>query len=164
MCKQKINEMTIEAFCGSKMATTLKQQDGPPEEEEKLLWNDAPMGRKKALEGAEMMLGKDKVLMCPYCFDVLGSKDDANSSTVTCSFCGKRFCSRCLAKAGPIMMHGNHYHRLNCDLYNEYKGEEQANPKCEECVKNGNKLCARPADLVNGDFPADEAPSAKAGS
>ncbi len=96
------------------------------------------------------------MMMCPYCFQVLGEKPESGN-TASCLYCGKNFCVGCLAKLGPIFGHGPHYHRKSCPLYVENAGTDVVSPTCDECTRL-KKVCPRPGELVDGDFPEDELP------
>ena len=71
--------------------------------------------------------------------------------------CKSGLCYFCAAFSSPIINHGNHFHRPQCNFYMDYKDDEDKYcEKCQQCRK-GNKLCKRPKDLrVRGRVAPDE--------
>mmetsp|Transcript_1853 Transcript_1853/g.1770 ORF Transcript_1853/g.1770 Transcript_1853/m.1770 type:complete len:136 (-) Transcript_1853:265-672(-) len=58
---------------------------------------------------------KMKLRMCPYCGDVVNK--DESCEHVTCYKCKKDFNFCCGSKRSPSLIHGIHYHRECCFLY-----------------------------------------------
>lgn len=81
---------------------------------------------------------------CPQCKSPF-IKDD-KCEHVKCATCGTEFCFMCSCNRAPTLIHGNHYHRPQCNFYAEYRGEDEEQDDCGECAKRGT-LCEQPKNL-----------------
>ena len=88
------------------------------------------------------------VTQCPSC-RIPYLKQSSTCTHVDClnPSCKASFCFKCACIRSPTLVHGNHYHRPQCQDYNDYNGnEDEFNPACLQCQKGG-ELCSRPKAL-----------------
>ena len=95
------------------------------------------------------------VMPCPYCL-ALFSKDE-ECDHVECYNCKNDFCFKCSCKRKPTLIHGNHYHRPDCEHHTPYDKEDIYEEDCDECKEKGEGvICARPNNLEESDIPESE--------
>ncbi len=98
-----------------------------------------------------MISGLVQISICPYC-GAPGIKDEG-CDHVICYNCKNDFCYSCSCKRGPILAHGNHYHRVGCKHYAQFENDE-FKKDCAECIKAG-EVCKRPTSLIEGRIPPE---------
>ncbi|CAG9311100.1 unnamed protein product [Blepharisma stoltei] len=89
----------------------------------------------------------ESVSECPGCHYPYLKDNACDHVKCTQPDCGIEFCFRCSCIRAPTLVHGNHYHRPECNFHAEYNGEDVYSPdKCIECKKLG-RLCPKPQKL-----------------
>lgn len=104
---------------------------------------------------------KSIIRICPNldCLQPI-TKDD-HCDHVVCPFCKNDICFRCSVLRIPTMVHGNHYHRKDCDHYQPwvYLGKEvlddEMDKRCNECSRL-NKVCDRPNQTIREFYKANK--------
>lgn len=94
-------------------------------------------------------LDENRLRVCPFCLEPY--LKNQNCEHVTCLKCKNDWCFTCSVDRGPILSHGNHFHRRECKLFKPWEGNNEKliefDPaKCERCRKTNNP-CQRPISM-----------------
>lgn len=85
-------------------------------------------------EDLEMAAYLNGFKQCPRCRVVVEKCDDG-CEHMRCWQCGHEFCWLCMADRAVIFAHGNHYHRMTCQLHAPYDGPDAEAFLPERCLR-----------------------------
>lgn len=102
---------------------------------------------EEKIKELEANIDSGGITQCPRC-RVPYTKDE-KCERVTCinSSCNTPFCFKCACLMSPVLAHGNHYHRPECDLFRNFNGADNYSPNTCEACKKSERICARPKSL-----------------
>lgn len=86
------------------------------------------------------------VTQCPGCRTPYIKNHECDHVNCINRKCGMVFCFKCSCVRGPVIAHGNHYHRPECPYYSKSDEKDKYKGDCLKCVKLG-KLCGPPKKL-----------------